>query len=127
MIAFPTAVLDMFEGEGLHLGDMLGQPVYHVKGVEEMLKTKHITFTKPYKDDYGVWLTVLYPIQDKNGEIFSYMGMDFDASLIMTWSNGFAEIYGPLTYCNSDRYFVVPIFHDPENLRSCEGSYVRTG
>ncbi|HEY4390108.1 MAG TPA: methyl-accepting chemotaxis protein [Paenibacillus sp.] len=83
MIAFPTAVLDMFEGEGLHLGDMLGQPAYHVKGVEEMLKTKHIAFTKPYKDDYGTWLTVLYPIQDKNGEIFAYMGMDFDASLIM--------------------------------------------
>jgi len=83
MIAFPTAVLDMFEGEGLHLGDKLGQPAFHVKGVQEMMKTKKITFTKPYKDDYGTWLTVLYPIQDESGNIFAYMGMDFDASVIL--------------------------------------------
>lgn len=84
MIAFSTDILDMFEGENLFLGDMLGQPAYHVKGVEEMLKTKQITFTKPYKDDYGIWLTVLYPVQDKSGQVFSYIGMDFDASLILT-------------------------------------------
>ncbi|GIO88255.1 methyl-accepting chemotaxis protein [Paenibacillus faecis] len=83
MIAFPTAVLDMFEGEGLHLGDKLGQPAFHVKGVQEMMKTKKITFTKPYNDDYGTWLTVLYPIQDESGKIFAYMGMDFDASVIL--------------------------------------------
>ncbi|MNO23067.1 putative methyl-accepting chemotaxis protein YoaH [compost metagenome] len=83
MIAFPTAVLDMFDGEGLHLGDMLGQPAFHVKGVQEMLETKEITYTKPYTDDYGTWLTVLYPFQDENGKIFAYMGMDFDASLII--------------------------------------------
>lgn len=83
MIAFPTAVLDMFEGEGLHLGDNLGQPAFHVKGVQEMMKKKKITFTKPYKDDYGTWLTVLYPIQDESGKIFAYMGMDFDASVIL--------------------------------------------
>ncbi|SDG17267.1 methyl-accepting chemotaxis protein [Fontibacillus panacisegetis] len=84
MISFPTAILDMFEGEGLHLGDMLGQPSFHVKGVQEMLQSKEITYTKPYKDDYGMWLTVLYPFQDENGKIFAYMGMDFDASIIMT-------------------------------------------
>lgn len=83
MIAFPTAILDMFEGEGLHLGDQLGQPAFHVKGVQEMLKTKQITFTKPYKDDYGTWLTVLYPFQDASGQVFAYMGMDFDASIIL--------------------------------------------
>lgn len=83
MIAFPTAVLDMFEGEGLHLGDKLGQPAFHVKGVQEMMETKKITFTKPYNDDYGTWLTVLYPIQDESGKIFAYMGMDFDASVIL--------------------------------------------
>lgn len=83
LVAFPTAVLDMFESEGLHLGDMLGQPVFHVKGVQEMKESKEITFTKLYKDDYGTWLTVLYPFQDETGNIFAYMGMDFDASLIL--------------------------------------------
>lgn len=84
MISFPTAILDMFASEGLNLGDALGQPAIHIKGVKEMLETKKITFTKPYKDDYGTWLTVLYPFQDESGKIFAYMGMDFDASLIIS-------------------------------------------
>lgn len=83
MIAFPTAILDMFAGEGLNLGDNLGQVDYHIEGVKELLKTKEITFTKPYKDDYGTWLTVFYPFQDEQGKVFAYMGMDIDASLIM--------------------------------------------
>lgn len=83
MIAFPTAILDMFAGEGLNLGDHLGQVDFHIEGVKELLKTKEITFTKPYKDDYGTWLTVFYPFQDEQGKVFAYMGMDIDASLIM--------------------------------------------
>lgn len=84
MISFPTAILDMFAGEGLNLGDTLGQPAIHIKGVQKMLETKEITYTKPYKDDYGTWLTVLYPFQDESGKVFAYMGMDFDASLIIS-------------------------------------------
>lgn len=83
MIAFPTAILDMFAGEDLNLGDNLGQVDFHIEGVKELLKTKEITFTKPYKDDYGTWLTVFYPFQDEQGKVFAYMGMDIDASLIL--------------------------------------------
>ncbi|GAA0138036.1 methyl-accepting chemotaxis protein [Paenibacillus sp. YSY-4.3] len=83
MIAFPSFILDMFAEEGLHLGDLLEQPEFHVQGVREMMQTKKITYTKPYKDDYGTWLTVLYPFQDGQGNVIAYMGMDIDASLIM--------------------------------------------
>ncbi|MGG4554985.1 methyl-accepting chemotaxis protein [Paenibacillus humicus] len=83
MIAFPSFILDMFAEEGLHLGDLLEQPDFHVQGVREMMQTKTITYTKPYKDDYGTWLTVLYPFQDGQGNVIAYMGMDVDASLIM--------------------------------------------
>ncbi|WP_055105403.1 methyl-accepting chemotaxis protein [Paenibacillus ihumii] len=83
MVAFPTFILDMFAEEGLQLGDLLEQPAFHVQGVQEMLQTKEITYTKPYKDDYGTWLTVLYPFQDGQGNIMAYMGMDIDASLIL--------------------------------------------
>ncbi|GIP61288.1 methyl-accepting chemotaxis protein [Paenibacillus sp. FSL W8-0186] len=83
MIAFPSFILDMFAEEGLHLGDLLEQPDFHVQGVREMMQTKTITYTKPYKDDYGTWLTVLYPFQDGQGNVIAYMGMDIDASLIM--------------------------------------------
>ncbi|HEY2494515.1 MAG TPA: methyl-accepting chemotaxis protein [Paenibacillus sp.] len=81
-IAFPTAVLDIFEGEGMKLGDMYEQAATHVNGVKDMLKTKKMTFTKPYDDDYGTWVTVLQPFQDSKGTIFAYMAMDIDASLI---------------------------------------------
>ncbi|WHX49186.1 methyl-accepting chemotaxis protein [Paenibacillus woosongensis] len=83
MIAFPSFILDMFAEEGLHLGDLLEQPDFHVQGVREMMQTKTITYTKPYKDDYGTWLTVLFPFQDGQGNVIAYMGMDIDASLIM--------------------------------------------
>lgn len=82
MIAFPTAVLQMFSDAGLKLGDMFEQPEIHIDGVKEMLETKKVAYTKTYTDDYGTWVTVLYPYQDAQGNVFAYMGMDVDASLI---------------------------------------------
>ncbi|WP_454191431.1 methyl-accepting chemotaxis protein [Paenibacillus sp. Marseille-Q7038] len=82
IIALPTAVLDMFKEENLMLGDLYQQPKVHADTVKEMLKTKEISFTKAYKDDYGTWITVLHPFLDNNGEVFAYMGIDVDASLI---------------------------------------------
>jgi methyl-accepting chemotaxis protein len=83
LIAFPTAVLEIFAKEGLKLGDYLEQPEIHVAGVKEMMKTKELTFTETYKDDYGTWVTVLYPYMDSSGTVIAYMGMDVDASLVM--------------------------------------------
>ncbi|MCL6456864.1 MAG: methyl-accepting chemotaxis protein [Gorillibacterium sp.] len=82
MIAFPTAVLEIFAADSLKLGDMLEQPKIHADGVRDMLKTKKLTFTKSYKDDYGVWVTVLYPYLDKEGNVFAYLGMDVDSSIV---------------------------------------------
>lgn len=83
MIAFPTAVLQMFDEAGLKLGEYFEQPDIHVAGVKKMLETKKMTFTSSYKDDYGTWVTVLYPYLDASGKVFAYMGMDVDASLVM--------------------------------------------
>ena len=70
--------------DNVKLGDMYEQPKIHADGVREMLKTKKMVFTKTYKDDFGVWVTVLYPFIDPNGNVFAYMGFDVDASLIGT-------------------------------------------
>ncbi|WP_438348685.1 methyl-accepting chemotaxis protein [Paenibacillus sp. FA6] len=83
IIAFSDEVLDMLMADGLNLGGMYPQPTIHADGVREMLKTKELTFTNPYDDDYGTWITVLSPYQDSEGNIFAYMGIDVDASLIM--------------------------------------------
>lgn len=82
IIAMPTAVLDMFAEENMNLGDLYEQPKIHADAVRKMMKTKKIVYTKAYTDNYGTWITVLHPFQNSNGDIFAYMGIDVDASLI---------------------------------------------
>ncbi|KOR89101.1 methyl-accepting chemotaxis protein [Paenibacillus solani] len=84
IVAMPTAVLDMFAEENLNLGDLYEQPKIHADAVREMLESKKLVFTKAYKDNYGTWITVLHPFLDAKGDIFAYMGIDVDASLIAT-------------------------------------------
>ncbi|KOP68620.1 chemotaxis protein [Bacillus sp. FJAT-18019] len=84
IVAMPTAVLDMFAEENLNLGDLYEQPKIHADAVREMLESKKLVFTKAYQDNYGTWITVLHPFLDANGDIFAYMGIDVDASLIAT-------------------------------------------
>lgn len=83
MIAFPTAVLKALADAKLFLGDMYEQPTIHADGVREMLKDKKLTFTKTYKDDYGTWITALFPYEDASGKVYAYLGMDIDASLVV--------------------------------------------
>lgn len=82
IIALKTGLLELFLEENMNLGEFYEQPKNHADTVREMLETKEMSFTKPYKDDFGTWITVLYPFQDKTGNIFAYMGIDVDASLI---------------------------------------------
>ncbi|WP_160031673.1 methyl-accepting chemotaxis protein [Paenibacillus sp. An7] len=82
VIALPQTLLDLFKESNMALGDLYEQPKLHVDAVKEMLNTKEISYTKAYNDDFGTWITVLYPFVNNNGEIFAYMGIDVDASLI---------------------------------------------
>ncbi|ANA82442.1 methyl-accepting chemotaxis sensory transducer [Paenibacillus vortex V453] len=82
IVAMPTAVLDMFAEENLNLGDLYEQPKIHADAVREMLETKKLVHTKAYTDNYGTWITVLHPFLSADGEVFAYMGIDVDASLI---------------------------------------------
>ena len=82
LISVPSHLVEALEEGGLNLGDMYEQPDGIVKTVEKMLETKEKTFSNVYDDDYGTWVTVIYPIKDENGEIGSYFGVDVDASMI---------------------------------------------
>lgn len=81
-IASANALHDMFAEEDIFLGDLYEQPKIHADAVREMLKTKSISFTDAYTDAWGTWITVLYPFIDQSGDVFAYMGIDVDASLI---------------------------------------------
>lgn len=89
IIAFPSHVIKDFKEAGLKVGDMYEQPDEIAKSIQSMLKNKEITFTNVYKDDYGTWISILYPIKDKNGNISSYFAADVDASMI---GNGQKEL-----------------------------------
>lgn len=82
VIAMPSHIIKEFKEAGLKVGDMYEQPDEIAKAIESMLKTGKVTFTNVYNDDYGTWMTILYPIKDKSGEISSYFGIDVDASII---------------------------------------------
>ena len=80
LIAYKTDVWEMLSGEGLTVGDMFEQPDLVVETLQKLKETKEPQFTDIYKDDYGIWLTFMYPIFDSNNELFAYYAIDVDAS-----------------------------------------------
>lgn len=82
IIAVPSHIVKALKDAGLKVGDMYEQPAEIAKSVQVMMKTKETTFSNVYKDDLGVWITILYPIKDNNGEVSSYFGIDVDASMV---------------------------------------------
>lgn len=82
IVAVPSHLVKPLEDGGIKVGDMYEQPKEIAKSVQAMLQTKKVTFTNVYKDDYGTWMTILYPIKDKNNQISCYFGVDVDASVI---------------------------------------------
>lgn len=96
IIAVPSNLIKELKKANLKVGDMYEQPAEIARSIQVMMKTKEKTFSKVYKDDYGVWMTILYPIKDNNGQVSSYFGVDVDASMI---PNGQRElvIYSSIT------------------------------
>lgn len=82
IIALTTGLLDSFAEKNVKLGDYYVHPAGHTAAVKEMLNTKHLAFTEPYTDEFGTWVSALYPFIDDNNEVIAYMGIDIDASLL---------------------------------------------
>jgi methyl-accepting chemotaxis protein len=82
LVAMPTSLVEAFSAENLNIGDMYEQPQAMADGVAEMLKTKKPTFTSFYDDSFGTWTSILYPLFDDQGQIFSFFSADVDASAV---------------------------------------------
>ena len=82
LIAYKTDIWEMLSGEGLTVGDMFEQPDLVVETLKKLKETKEPQFTDIYEDDYGTWLTFMYPIFNSNNELFAYYAIDVDASTI---------------------------------------------
>lgn len=82
LVAVPTHLVAPLKEGGLGIGDLYEQPKIHADAVKKMLETKEPVLTKYYNDSYGTWVTILYPIMDDSGKIFSYFAVDTDAGSI---------------------------------------------
>lgn len=87
LIAYDSNMWGALIGEGMKVGDMYEQPELVVTNLKEMKETKEPRFTEVYSDDYGTWLTFMYPIVDTNGRLFAYYAIDVDASGIKDGQN----------------------------------------
>ena len=82
IVAVPTNIVEALKKDGIKIGDMYEQPKEIADSIRKMLQNKDETFSNIYKDSYGTWITILYPIKDKGGQISSYFGVDVDASIV---------------------------------------------
>ena len=82
LVTFDSELWEAFSSEGMVVGDMYEQPDLVVDGLKKLKETKKPQFTEVYSDDFGTWLTFMYPIFDGNDELFAYYAIDVDASSI---------------------------------------------
>lgn len=82
LITFDSELWEAFTSEGMVVGDMYEQPDLVVEGLRKLKETNEPQFTDIYSDDFGTWLTFMYPILDNNNELFAYYAIDVDASSI---------------------------------------------
>ncbi|RTE10113.1 methyl-accepting chemotaxis protein [Paenibacillus whitsoniae] len=111
LIAFPSHVVKAFQEAGLKIGDMYEQPKEIANGLRSMLKTKTETFTSFYSDDYGTWVSVLYPIMDDSGNVAAYFAVDVNAKMIPEAQKSFLLssiilLLIALVICGGAQYFV---------------------
>lgn len=82
LISFDDAIWEMFKGEGLEPGILYEQPEIVVQALEVLKETGKPEFTEIYKDDYGTWLTFMYPIFNAQKDLIAYYAIDVDASSV---------------------------------------------
>ncbi|MFD2046650.1 methyl-accepting chemotaxis protein [Ornithinibacillus salinisoli] len=89
IISTPTHMIEALQEFDIHLGDLYEQPNVMIEGIHELVETEEITTSEIYDDDFGTWITVLYPITNNSGELYAYFGVDVDASMVKEGTNRF--------------------------------------
>lgn len=82
LISFDNAIWEMFLGEGLQPGTLYEQPEIVVEGLKVLKETGETQFTDIYKDAYGTWVTIMYPIFNPQNDLIAYYAIDVDASSV---------------------------------------------
>jgi len=89
IISTPRHMIDALAEFDIHIGDLYEQPPLIVNEIKKLVETKKPTSTEVYEDDFGTWITVLYPISNSSGEVYAYFGVDVDASMVTEGTSRF--------------------------------------
>jgi methyl-accepting chemotaxis protein len=89
IIAVPTHIKESLQEDGINVGDLYKQPETIVKSIRKLNETKEITTSEVYKDQFGTWITVLYPLKDSSGQVWAFFGVDVDASMVKNGTEKF--------------------------------------
>lgn len=89
IISTPRHMIDALAEFDIHIGDLYEQPPLIVDEIKKLVETKKPTSTEVYEDDFGTWITVLYPISNSSGEVYAYFGVDVDASMVTEGTSRF--------------------------------------
>ncbi|MDZ5473123.1 ATP-binding protein [Bacillus sp. 31A1R] len=54
----------------------------YITAFKEAVKTKTVTFSGLYRDQYGLWVTAFSPIMDDEGKVVALLAIDANATLI---------------------------------------------
>lgn len=82
IIANPTHIVEMLKEADLRIGDLNEHPPASAKAIQKLNETNEITASSIYNDQFGTWITAMYPIKNSAGETFAFFGVDVDASMV---------------------------------------------
>lgn len=88
LISFNSDIWNMLLEEKMKPGAMYEQPDVVVDALKLLKETKEPQFTRTYSDDFGTWVTFMYPIVDDNEQLIAYYAIDVDASSIGAGQQG---------------------------------------
>lgn len=85
--------------QGVHPGFVYDATNIFAKAVDAAAKGKP-SLTETYKDEFGEWITITYPIFDSNGKVIAVFGFDMDYRVIQNNLNEFVYIFiGIISFC----------------------------
>jgi methyl-accepting chemotaxis protein len=82
IISVPSNIIEMLKENDMKIGELYEHPEAVAKSINELNETKEITTSEIYEDPFGTWVTALYPIKNKSGEVTAFFGFDIDASMV---------------------------------------------
>ncbi|CAG9622917.1 methyl-accepting chemotaxis protein [Sutcliffiella rhizosphaerae] len=89
IIANPTHIVEFLKEFDMNIGDIYEHPPASAEAIKKMNETKEMAVSDIYHDQFGTWISVVYPIKDSAGNVFAFFGVDVDASMVKNGTEKF--------------------------------------